>query len=290
MTQPNTMQDTLNRIADALERMAPKSYDHVTIGECNRYVWNPDLSELTPIKSSQVIPLNLMVNRDLQKDLLLKNTRALANNLPANNALLWGARGTGKSFLVKSVHHYVNTCTSNPIVLIEINREDLHTLPPLLSIIKRSNRPVILFCDDLSFDYTDSAYKNLKTALDGGIAGTPQNMVMYATSNQRHMVSRQMMENARKHAIHETEVIEEKVSLSDRFGLWIGFHALDQNDYLTIIANYIKAYKIPVDESIWHPLAIEWTITRGARSGRVAWQFILDLASQYGIKIDNNSS
>ena len=277
----------IKRIANALERMAPKSYDHITIGKGNRYLWNPDFTQLTPVENGQIIPLDLMVNRDLQKKLLLENTQALANGLPANNALLWGARGTGKSFLVKSVHDHINKTAQTPIVLIEINREDLHTLPPLLDIIKRSERPVILFCDDLSFDYTDNAYKNLKTALDGGIAGTPENMVMYATSNQRHMISRHMMENTRKHAIHENEVIEEKVSLSDRFGLWIGFHALDQDDYLHIIDNYIKAYNIPVDKDIWRPMAIEWTVTRGSRSGRIAWQFILDLAGKNNIKINN---
>ena len=286
MTTDSDYHKTLARIADALERLAPKSFDHITIGDHLSYIWNPHKGELTPINNTHALPLDIFVNRDQQIELLLQNTIAIAGGMPANHALLWGARGTGKSSIVKSVHAHINKNTKTPLTLIEINRADLGTLTDLLDIIRKSAKPVVLFCDDLSFDYTDDIYKNLKSALDGSTSGPSSNVVFYATSNRRHMVSRQMMENDRKAAIHESEVIEEKVSLSDRFGLWIGFHALDQDDYLNIIQNYIDNFNIPVNKETWRPMAIEWTVTRGSRSGRVAWQFILNLASQHNIKIE----
>ena len=286
MTDDLELQKTLNRIAHALERIAPKTFDHIDIGDDLSYLWNPHRAVLTPVPNTHALPLDIFVSRDRQIDMLLQNTQAIANGLPANHALLWGARGTGKSSIVKSVHAHINKTHKTPVVLIEINRADLATLPDLLDVIRRSGKPVILFCDDLSFDYTDDVYKNLKSALEGSTSGPSSNVVFYATSNRRHMVSRQMIENDRKAAIHESEVIEEKVSLSDRFGLWIGFHALDQDDYLKIIQNYIDAYKIPVEIDTWRPQAIEWTVTRGSRSGRVAWQFIVHLAGQYNVKIE----
>jgi predicted AAA+ superfamily ATPase len=234
------------------------------------------------------IPLELLQGVDRQKDTLFTNSLRFAKGLPANNALLWGARGTGKSSLVKAVHERVNQQLASdhgdigPLALIEIHREDIPTLPALLSQLRDSNRRSILFCDDLSFVGEDAAYKSLKAVLEGGIEGRPENVIFYATSNRRHLMARDMIDNERSTAIHVSEAVEEKVSLSDRFGLWLGFHNSDQQTYLTMIAGYIEAYGLEISEENWRPKAIEWTVTRGSRSGRVAWQFIQNLSGELG--------
>jgi predicted AAA+ superfamily ATPase len=234
--------------------------------------------------------LELLQGIDRSRDTLLENTRRFAQGLPANNALLWGARGTGKSSLVKAVHATVNRerdgGPENRLALVEIHREDLTSLPVLLRRLRSQKRRCLLFCDDLSFDQADTSYKSLKAVLEGGIEGRPPNVLFYATSNRRHLMPRDMIENERSTAINPAEAVEEKVSLSDRFGLWLGFHNCDQDTYFAIVDGYARRYGLPIAAEELHAQANEWSMTRGARSGRVAWQFIQDLAGRLGRRLD----
>ncbi|HWT99611.1 MAG TPA: ATP-binding protein, partial [Terriglobales bacterium] len=272
-------------------RLAPDTAKSNDLTAADAFVWQADQSWLEPVPSVSRVHISLLQGIDASKDILLDNTRRFANGLPANNALLWGARGTGKSSLVKAAHAAINDelKTDKPmerIALIELHREDLPTLPRLLSHIRNQPRRCILFCDDLSFDAADTSYKSLKAVLEGGIEGRPANVIFYATSNRRHLLPRDMIENERSTAINPSEAVEEKVSLSDRFGLWIGFHNCDQDTYFAIIDGYAKALSLPIDPDSLHAKAIEWSMTRGARSGRVAWQFIQDIAGQLGCPIN----
>ena len=251
------------------------------------YVWSPERGALQPVKNVNRVPIDLLKGVDRARDILLDNTRRFAKGLPANNALLWGARGMGKSSLVKAVHGAINAEDRLDLALVEIHREDINTLPRLLTSLRRTKRRFVLFCDDLSFDAQDSSYKSLKTMLEGGIEGRPENVVFYATSNRRHMMPRDMIENERSTAIHPSEAVEEKVSLSDRFGLWLGFHACDQDTYFSIVDSYAEHFGLNVETERLHAEASEWSITRGARSGRVAWQFIQDLAGRLGKRLSS---
>jgi predicted AAA+ superfamily ATPase len=277
----------LMRIADALERLAPPPAPASSLSGGDAFVWHAETGALQAVPHVNRVPLQLLKGLDRQVDQLLANTRNHADRLPANNALLWGARGTGKSSLVKAVHATVNAerKAGGSLALIEIHREDIPSLPRLLALVRQSPRRCILFCDDLSFEGEDIGYKALKAVLEGGLEGRPANAVFYATSNRRHMLSRDMIENERAAAIHSSEAIEEKVSLSDRFGLWLGFHHMDQETFFAAIDGYASAFKMPIAEDELRAKAIEWSMTRGARSGRVAWQFIQHLAGELRIKI-----
>lgn len=280
---------TLTRIADALERLAPAPPATLDFDAADAFVWTLDSQgrgTLSPVAEVNRLEIGLLKGVDHQRDQLLENTRRFANSLPANNALLWGSRGAGKSSLVKAVHAAVNAENGGNLALVEIHREDIPTLPVLLDRLRGQKRQFILFCDDLSFDGEDASYKSLKAVLEGGIEGRPANVLFYATSNRRHLMARDMIENERSTAIHASEAVEEKVSLSDRFGLWLGFHNCDQATYFEMIRGYVDAYDLPIPEEEWKPRAIEWTVTRGARSGRVAWQFFQDLAGSHGKKLD----
>jgi len=272
----------LSRIADALDRMAPPPPPAPDLSAADAFVWHADPDHLEPVAQVNRVDLDLLKGIDRQRSLLLDNTRRFAMGLPANNALLWGARGTGKSSLVKAVHAVLNAEKPGCLVLVEIHREDIPSLPRLLRILKESGRRCLLFCDDLSFEATDEAYKSLKAVLEGGIEGRPQNVVFYATSNRRHLLSRDMIENERSTAINPHEAVEEKVSLSDRFGLWLGFHHVAQDTYFDIVEGYAARYGLPIDTDTLRAEANEWAVTRGSRSGRVAWQFIQDLAGRLG--------
>ncbi len=281
------LQTTLLRIADALDRLAPPPPAKFELGAAEAFIWHPELDRLEAVPKVNRVDIRLLQGIDLQCNQLLENTRRFANGLPANNALLWGARGAGKSSLVKASHAAVNaefaqSGNKKPVCLIELHREDIPTLPRLLTLLRPLDRRFILFCDDLSFDGQDAAYKSLKAVLEGGIEGRPENVLFYATSNRRHLMPRDMIENERSTAVNPSEAVEEKVSLSDRFGLWLGFHSCDQNTYFEMIRGYVQAYNLPIEEDAWRPMAVEWTVTRGARSGRVAWQFIQDLAGRLG--------
>lgn len=272
----------LERIADALERAAPPPVRATNLDEADAFVWQADAGRLVPVARVNRVDIELLQGIARQRDILLDNTRRFAIGLPANNALLWGARGMGKSSLVKSVHAAV--CKSHPgsLALVEIHREDIPTLPILLGVLRAASRRFVLFCDDLSFEQEDSAYKSLKAVLEGGVEGRPENVVFYATSNRRHLLKRDMIENERASAIHPGEAIEEKVSLSDRFGLWLGFHNCDQDTFFAMVEGYARAMALDVSMERLQAEAIEWSMTRGARSGRVAWQFIQDLAGRLG--------
>ncbi len=276
----------LSRIADALERLAPPTPPAAALNDGDAFIWHADGRRLEVVAEVNRVDLDLLRGIDRQRDQLLDNTRRFANGLPANNALLWGARGTGKSSIVKAVHAAVNGETGGTLALVEIHREDIPSLPALLSHLRESGRPCILFCDDLSFDGQDSAYKSLKAVLEGGIEGRPANVIFYATSNRRHLMPRDMIENERSTAISPSEAVEEKVSLSDRFGLWLGFHACDQETYFAIIEGYAGRYGLKIGREELRSRAREWTVTRGSRSGRVAWQFVQDLAGQLGKRLD----
>ena len=285
----NTNQDILNRIAEALERISPNIDKKIDLSKSTGFIYDDSLKNLKPVKKISRVPIQLLKGLENQKDILLKNTQNFANNLPANNALLWGAKGTGKSSLVKSVHAEINNQNNNEIKLIEIHREDISNLPYLLSKLADYNdNKFILLCDDLSFDAGENTYKSLKSVLDGGIEGKPENIIFYATSNRRHLMPRDMIENERSTSINPSEAVEEKVSLSDRFGLWIGFHNISQDIYLDIIYGYVNEFDLNIDKSMLRSKALEWSITRGARSGRVAWQFILQLAGELNKKINLN--
>ena len=273
------------RIARAIERVGPRPPETPDFGAASAFVWQAETKGFLPVKRVNRLPLSLLKGIDQARDALLENTRRFAIRLPANNALLWGARGMGKSSLVKAVHAAVNEDIADKLALIEIHREDLTSLPKLLSILRAQKRRCILFCDDLSFDKDDSHYKSLKAVLDGGIEGRPDNVVLYATSNRRHLMPREMIENERQTGVNPTEAVEEKVSLSDRFGLWLGFHACSQDDFLSMIRGYCDAYGLAISDAELRAEAIEWAQTRGSRSGRVAWQYVTDLAGRRGVRL-----
>ena len=277
-----TTNDILIRIADALDRLAPSEKKINNLDDGDGFIYDSKTGLIRPINNINRIPIDLLQGIMPQKKILLENTSNFSNNLPANNALLWGARGTGKSSLVKSVHAEVLKETSSKCLkLVEIHREDIGDLPELLYLLSKYPKyKFILLCDDLSFDAGENTYKSLKAALDGGIEGKPNNVIFYATSNRRHLMPRDMMENEKSTAINPSESVEEKVSLSDRFGLWIGFHNISQDIYLEIVLAYVNEYKIPIQKQKLKAEALEWSITRGARSGRVAWQFIQDIAGK----------
>ncbi len=278
------MSDELNRIADAMERLAPISSEDPNFSENDVYLWHANPDHLEPITNVASVDMRLLVGIDSAKASLLKNTIQFAEGMSANNALLWGSRGMGKSSLVKAVHTKV-VQTGLPLKIVELQRDDLSTVTRLLALLRNSRHRFILFCDDLSFSYDDQNYKSLKAVLDGGVAGRPRNVIFYATSNRRHLMPRDMIENERSSGINPSEAIEEKVSLSDRFGLWLGFHSCDQETYLDIVTGYCNAYALNMDIGELHSEAIKWQATRGSRSGRVAWQYFLDLAGRKGIKI-----
>jgi len=272
----------LERIAEALERLAPPAPMGNDLSVADAFVWHSEGALLHPVDKVNLVDFGLLKGITHQSDILLDNTLNFSKGLPANNALLWGARGTGKSSLVKAVHAHVNKTTSPALVLVEIHREDIPTLPQLLSLLSKSERRCLIFCDDLSFDGEDSAYKSLKAVLEGGIEGRPDNVIFYATSNRRHLMPRDMIENERSTAINPAEAVEEKVSLSDRFGLWLGFHNCDQQTYFDIIDGYVEFYGLDIANDELRAQAVEWTVTRGSRSGRTAWQFIQHLAGNLG--------
>ena len=280
------LKSTLDRIAEALDRLAPPPAS-APDWQAAAYVWetnqHTDQAQLRAVPEISRIRLDLLKGIDLVRDLLLENTQRFARGYAANNALLWGARGMGKSSLVKAVHAYVRDAEDQPLILVEIHREDIITLPHLMDQLRgATDERFILFCDDLSFDAEDQTYKSLKAVLEGGIEGRPEHVIFYATSNRRHLLPRHMMENERSTAINPSEAVEEKVSLSDRFGLWLGFHNCTQDTYLIMIASYIEALGLGLTEDDWRADALEWSTTRGARSGRVAWQFVQDLAGRLG--------
>jgi hypothetical protein len=281
--------DVLERIAAALERLAPRRAAAADFNVADAFIWHPD-GRLAPVARVNRVDMSLLKGIDRVRDVLVENTERFAKGLPANNALLWGARGMGKSSLVKATHAGVNTALGNgkrsrPLKLIEIHREDIDSLPALMALTRGSPHRFILFCDDLSFDAEDTTYKSLKAVLEGGIEGRPDNVIFYATSNRRHLMSRDMMENERSTAINPGETVEEKVSLSDRFGLWLGFHRCSQDEYLAMVDGYVAHYKIPSRGEALHREALEWSTTRGSRSGRVAWQFVQDLAGRLGVAL-----
>ena len=277
------MSDPLDRIAAALERLSPPPAPAPDLSAAPAFVWHPDPDRLEPVQRINRVDIDLLVGIDRARDTLLANTRRFAAGLPANNALLWGARGMGKSSLVKAVHGAVHAET--PLRLVEIQREDLPSIGRCLALLRASAERFVLYCDDLSFSHDDAHYKSLKAVLDGGVEGRPDNVVLYATSNRRHLMPRDMIENERSSAISPSEAVEEKVSLSDRFGLWLGFHPCDQDQYLAMIRGYCDAWGLAIDDARLRAEAIEWQATRGSRSGRVAWQFFTDLAGREGIAL-----
>ena len=276
----------LARIADALDRLAPPGSVSADLDAGDAFVWHADGQRLETVAKVNRVDLDLLRGVDRQREMLYANTKRFADGLPANNVLLWGARGTGKSSLVKAVHATINAEKPKSLALVEIHREDIPSLPRLLSHVRGKRRRIIVFCDDLSFDGQDAAYKSLKAVLDGGIEGRPDNVVFYATSNRRHLMARDMIENERSTAINPGEAVEEKVSLSDRFGLWLGFHNADQDTYFAMIEGYARRYGFDVPVEKLRAQANEWSVTRGARSGRVAWQFVQDLAGRLGKTLD----
>ncbi len=278
----------LDRIAAALERLSPPEPSPPDTGAADAFVWAPRTGRLDPVREVSAVPLRLLAGIDRQRDLLLGNTARFAAGLPANNAMLWGARGTGKSSLVKAVHAALLAASPadapppRRLALVEINRDDLSSLPVLLDLLRHAPRRFLLFCDDLSFEREDADYKALKSVLDGGIRGRPSNVLFYATSNRRHLMPRDMIENEQSTAISPAEAIEEKISLSDRFGLWIGFHGIDRATFLAMVEGYAADRSLGVPAERLRAEAIAWSVGRGARSGRVAWQFVEDLSGRLG--------
>jgi predicted AAA+ superfamily ATPase len=285
MSDKHRLEPLLQRVADALERLAPPRPPANDFDAADAFVWHAEREWLEPVPTVNRVEISLLKGIDRVRDILIDNTERFANGLPANNVLLWGARGMGKSSLVKAAHAAVNAQRARALVLVEIHREDIPTLPRLLALLRTTQRRCILFCDDLSFDQQDASYKSLKAVLDGGIEGRPVNVVLYATSNRRHLLSRDMIENERSTAINPGEAVEEKVSLSDRFGLWLGFHACDNETYFAMVRGYAERYGLDIPADQLKAEANEWSITRGARSGRVAWQYIQDLAGRLGKQI-----
>ena len=265
----------LTRIAEALERIAPPhALRSANLDDADAFAWRGAEDRLIAVSDTRALDLNLLIGIDRQKKMLLANTFAFAEGRPANNALLWGARGTGKSSLVKAVHAEVNRERPEPLALVEVHREEIERLAELLDRMRPSPRRFLLFCDDLSFDEGESQYKSLKVLLEGGVEGRPDNVLFYATSNRRHLISRSMIENEQSSAINPGDAVDEKVSLSDRFGLWIGFHAVDQETYLAMVSSYATHFALAADREALRTEALQWAMQRGARSGRVAWQFI----------------
>ncbi len=274
----------LIRIAQALERINPPAASAPDFDAADAFVWHTAPDRLEPVAKVNRVALNLLVGIGRSRDTLLENTQRFARGLPANNALLWGARGMGKSSLVKAIHAAVLQ-QGFGLKIVEVQREDLPSLGRLLALLRSSEARFLLFCDDLSFSHDDEHYKSLKAVLDGGVVGRPENVVFYATSNRRHLMPRDMIENERGSAINPSEAVEEKVSLSDRFGLWLGFHPCSQDEYLEMIKGYCDAHGLEIDAQTLRAEAIEWSATRGSRSGRVAWQYFTDLAGRRGVKV-----
>jgi uncharacterized protein len=273
-----------NRIAEALERLAPAPPAPVDLAAAEAFVWHPSPPHLAPVAKVSRVDIALLQGVERQKQILLDNTLRFARGLPANNTMLWGARGMGKSSLVKAVHAVTNAQLPGSLALVEIHREDVRSLPELLNVLRGKPRRCLILCDDLSFEREDSDYKALKSILEGGIEGRPENVLFYATSNRRHLMPRDMIENERATAINPSEATEEKVSLSDRFGLWLGFHNCDQDTFFAMVDGYAASMQVPITTEALHAEAIEWSMTRGARSGRVAWQFIQEPAGRRGVK------
>ncbi len=291
MTEKNELEllaPMLTRMAEALERIAPSYKFPDNLEDAQGYIWEAQLRKLQKIDEIERLPLSCLEGIEQQKQQLLENSRAFASGLKANNALLWGARGTGKSSLLKAVHGALLS-EGLDCAIVEVQREDIQDLPYIMQVLKQSNRRFILFCDDLAFEEADSSYKSLKAVLEGGLSGRPDNIVFYATSNRRHLMPRHMIDNERGSAINPSEAIEEKISLSDRFGLWIGFHSVDQETYLTMIKTYVTFYKLPVELEQVKSEALTWCIGRGHRSGRTAYQFIIHLAGKLGITLKPNA-
>ncbi|WFP73675.1 ATP-binding protein [Mesorhizobium sp. WSM4906] len=274
----------LDRLIEAVSRLAPPPVPETDLGVADCFVWQADPGYLEPVRKVNRVDIGLIRGVDRVRDILLDNTARFASGFAANNVLLWGARGMGKSSLVKAVHAKVNVSDKldRPLKLIEIHREDIDTLPKLMGLLKAAPCRFILFCDDLSFDHDDTSYKSLKAALEGGVEGRPANVIFYATSNRRHLLPRDMIDNERSTAINPSEAVEEKVSLSDRFGLWLGFHKCSQDEYLDMIDGYVRYHDLTIDPETLRTEALEWATTRGSRSGRVAWQFTQDLAGRLG--------
>jgi predicted AAA+ superfamily ATPase len=282
--------DPTERIAAAVERMAPHPATAPDFAAADAFVWHPQGARLSPVARVNRVEMALLKGIDRLRDTLVENTERFARGLPANNALLWGARGMGKSSLIKAAHAAVNAALGKKsprgaLKLIEIHREDIESLPELMAVLRGASFRFIVFCDDLSFEAEDTSYKSLKAVLEGGIEGRPDNVILYATSNRRHLMARDMMENERSTAINPGEAVEEKVSLSDRFGLWLGFHRCSQDEYLAMVEGYVAHFKIPIKRDALRNEALEWATTRGARSGRVAWQFVQDLAGRLGVRL-----
>jgi predicted AAA+ superfamily ATPase len=285
--------DSAERIARALEAIAahlsaaaPSPAAADPFGSADAFVWHPD-GRLAPVPRVSRVDIGLLKGIERMRDILIENTERFADGLPANNALLWGARGMGKSSLVKAAHASINAerKPADRLKLIEIHREDIESLPALMELLRSSDFHFIVFCDDLSFDGNDASYKSLKAVLEGGIEGRPDNVILYATSNRRHLLAREMIENERSTAINPGEAVEEKVSLSDRFGLWLGFHRCSQDEYLAMVKGYCNHFGIKLAEAELEREALEWSTTRGSRSGRVAWQFTQELAGRLGVRI-----
>jgi predicted AAA+ superfamily ATPase len=283
----NAIAARLDKLTELIGRAVPPARPKPDFDAADAFVWHPATHSLQPVERVNRVELSLLKGVDRMRDILVDNTERFAKGLPANNVLLWGARGMGKSSLVKSVHGGINKGAKDGkrLKLVEIHREDIETLPELMGLVRESPHRFILFCDDLSFDGDDASYKSLKAALEGGIEGRPANVVFYATSNRRHLLPRDMMENERSTAINPSEAVEEKVSLSDRFGLWLGFHKCSQDEYLEMVRGYVRHYKLPIADEKLVAEALEWSTTRGARSGRVAWQFVQDLAGRLGVPL-----
>lgn len=282
--QTENLSEKLERIASVLERRFGKGPPENDLAAADAFVWDTQEKWLQPVPKVNRVELALLKGIDRVRDILLENTERFARGFPANNALLWGARGMGKSSIVKATHaEMLQTVPKSNLKLIEIHREDIDSLPGLMTVLRDSHARAILFCDDLSFDNDDTSYKSLKAALDGGVEGRPENIIFYATSNRRHLLPRDMMENERSTAINPSEAVEEKVSLSDRFGLWLGFHKCSQDEYLAMVTGYVEHFKLEINEDDLRAQALEWATTRGSRSGRVAWQFVTDLAGQLAL-------
>jgi predicted AAA+ superfamily ATPase len=286
---PERIARALETIADHLSTTSPATEPTQAFSDAEAFVWHPD-GRLTTVERVSRVELGLLKGIDRMRDILIENTERFANGLPANNALLWGARGMGKSSLVKAAHASINAQRGSDerLKLIEIHREDIESLPALMELLRPSQFRFIVFCDDLSFDGNDASYKSLKAVLEGGIEGRPDNVVLYATSNRRHLLAREMIENERSTAINPGEAVEEKVSLSDRFGLWLGFHRCSQDEYLSMVRGYCGHYGIKLAEEQLEREALEWATTRGSRSGRVAWQFTQELAGRLGVRLSGN--
>jgi predicted AAA+ superfamily ATPase len=289
IASPQSDTEVLRRIADALERLAPPPRAAAEASSADAFIWHP-VRGLVAVPRVNRVHMSLLKGIDRMRDILVENTERFARGLPANNALLWGARGMGKSSLVKATHAGVNAALgakAGLLKLVEIHREDIESLPELMTVLRAQPFRFIVFCDDLSFDGDDTTYKSLKAVLEGGIEGRPENVILYATSNRRHLMSRDMMENERSTAINPGETVEEKVSLSDRFGLWLGFHRCSQDEFLAMVEGYVAYFGIPVESETLRREALEWATTRGSRSGRVAWQYVQDVAGRQGVMLND---